>query len=192
LIVFAGGLREKKGVRQLVQALPKVVKDSHRAHLRIYGADTQDRATGQSFLELLKDEIEPTVRSKVEFCGAVPHRELPVINASASVLVYPSWMETQGIVVIEGMASACPVIASQTGPGPELIQDGYDGLLCDPYSPDSIAEKITLLLGNPALRSQLSANARAKAEKQFSVAVLFEKNLAFYRKCLETSQGVFA
>lgn len=186
LIVFTGGLREKKGIRQLIQAMSKVIEKKPCARLWIHGADTKDH-TGQSFLHRLEKEIDPAIASHIEFRGAVPHNDLPRINAQASVLVYPSWMETQGIVVIEGMASRRPVIASQTGPGPELITDGLDGLLCDPYSPKSIAEKIILLLKDSELREKLADNARNKAEELFSVDMLVEKNLAFYEACLAQS-----
>lgn len=187
LIIFTGGLREKKGIRQLLQAMPKVIEEYPSARLWIHGADTKDRQTGQSFLQRLKDEIEPAITPFIEFRGEVPHAELPKINALAGVLVYPSWMETQGIVVIEGMASGKPVIASRTGPGPELITDSQDGLLCDPHSPESIAEKIVLLLKDPDLRQRLSINARRKAESSFSMDVLVQKNLAFYDACLMRS-----
>jgi glycosyltransferase involved in cell wall biosynthesis len=184
LIVFTGGLREKKGVRQLLQAMPKIVEKYSSACLKLYGADINDRLTGLSFLHTLKNEIGPSMVSRIEFCGAVPHDDLPQINAFASVLVYPSWMETQGIVVIEGMASGKPVIASRTGPSPELITDGQDGLLCDPYSPESIAEKVLYLLGNPAMRGTLAINARKKVVANFSNEVIIPKNLAFYETCL--------
>lgn len=183
-IVFAGGLREKKGIFQLIQAMPKVVEKYPAARLLVYGADSVDRRTGKSVLETLRREITPELSQHVAFCGPVQNHELPAINAQASVLVYPSWMETQGIVVIEGMASGKAVVASQTGPGPELITDGEHGLLCDPYSPDSIAEKILLLLQNPDLRQELGRNARARAEREFSVDVLIQKNIDFYQRCL--------
>jgi glycosyltransferase involved in cell wall biosynthesis len=187
LLVFTGGLREKKGIRQLLAAMPLVLEKYPAAHLQIYGPDQKDRVTGQSFLEILRKEVDPGIASHIEFCGVAPHADLPKINALASVLVYPSWMETQGIVVIEGMASGRPVITSQTGPGPELITDGQDGLLCDPHSPESIAEKILLLLKDPVLRKRLSTNARSKAEISFSMDVLMQKNLAFYDACLVRS-----
>lgn len=183
-IVFAGGLREKKGIFQLMQAMPKVLEGYPAAQLLVYGADTVDRRTGKSVLKMLQTELNPKVAQQVSFFGPVPNHDLPAINAQASVLVYPSWMETQGIVVIEGMASGRAVVASQTGPGPELITDGQDGLLCDPHSSDSIAEKILLFLQNPDLRQRLGHNARAKAEHEFSIDVLIQKNIDFYHRCL--------
>jgi len=183
-IVFAGGLREKKGIFQLIQAMPKVLESHPAARLLVYGADTVDRRTGKSVLEMLQGELNPKLAQQISFCGPVPNHELPAINAKASVLVYPSWMETQGIVVIEGMASGKAVVASQTGPGPELITDGQDGLLCDPHSSDSIAEKILLLLQDPELRQRLGQNARAKAEREFSIDIMIQKNIDFYHRCL--------
>jgi glycosyltransferase involved in cell wall biosynthesis len=184
LIVFTGGLREKKGIRQLLQAMPKIVEKYPSVHLWIHGADTKDRLTGQSFLQVLKKEINPAIASQIEFRGVVSHNNLPEINACASVLVYPSWMETQGIVVIEGMSSAKPVVASQTGPGPELIEDGVSGVLCDPHNPDSIADALIHFIGNREIRTIVGKNARERAKELFSLDVLIPRNIKFYEDCL--------
>jgi len=184
LIVFTGGLRKKKGIIQLLLAMPKVFEEYPFAHLRIYGADTKDRLTNQSFLQILKNEIEPAIASKIEFRGAVPHDDLPRINALASVLVYPSWMETQGIVVIEGMASGKPVVASQTGPGRELIEDGISGLLCNPHDPDSIADSLKHFMSDRKIRTIVGSNARKRAKELFSLDVLIPRNIKFYEDCL--------
>lgn len=184
LMVFAGGLREKKGIRQLLQAMPRVVEGHPSAHLWIHGADTKDRRTRQSFLQLLEREMSPGISNHIAFRGAVAHDELPKINALACVLVYPSWMETQGIVVVEGMASGKAVVASQTGPGPELIENGVSGVFCDPHDPDSIADSLIQLIANPEMRASLGKNARKRAEQLFSLDVLIPRNIKFYEECL--------
>jgi glycosyltransferase involved in cell wall biosynthesis len=132
----------------------------------------------------IKKKVPQEILTHINFRGLVRHEDLPTINASACILAYPSWMETQGIVVIEGMASGKPVIASSTGPGPELIDDGINGFLCDPFSPESIAEKIILLLENEELRKEIAKRGRIRALSHFSVNVLVEKNIEFYEKCL--------
>lgn len=186
LIIFTGGLREKKGIRQLIQAMPAIIEKCATAQLWIHGGDTHHPQTGQSFLDILKKEITPLVADHIHFRGIVAHESLPQINAQAELLVYPSWMETQGIVVIEGMAGQKAVLASQTGPGPELITPGVDGLLCDPYDPASIAEQAIRVLGDPTLSRELGFKARHKAVTQFSIATLLEKNLCFYHSCLNS------
>jgi glycosyltransferase involved in cell wall biosynthesis len=76
------------------------------------------------------------------------------------------------------------VVASNVGPIPEIIEDGINGLLCNPHDPHSIAEKIILALSGADLRRRLGAAARQKAQAEFSVDVLVKKNLDFYERCV--------
>jgi glycosyltransferase involved in cell wall biosynthesis len=76
------------------------------------------------------------------------------------------------------------VIASQMGPGPELIEDGISGVLVNPKDPDAIADALYELLGNPQMRTILGSRARERAEALFSNDVLIPRNLAFYQDCL--------
>jgi glycosyltransferase involved in cell wall biosynthesis len=128
--------------------------------------------------------VTPEMGGHIEFCGPVSHEKLPEINARASVLVYPSWMETQGIVVVEGMASGKAVISGRNGPGPELIEDGLSGVLCDPHHPDSIADALIQLLLNPEMRTVMGRRARQRAMELFSNEVLIPRNFKFYEDCL--------
>jgi glycosyltransferase involved in cell wall biosynthesis len=183
-ILFVGTVTEKKGIRQLVLAMSAIREAISNAHLYVVGRDSIDKETCNSYTERLKNNIPSKLKASIQFIGPVQNVEVKDWIARCQVCVYPSHMEAQPIVVIEAMASGKAVVASKTGPGPELIENGVDGLLCDPYSPDSIAEKVILLLGDPVLRNELSVNARKKAEAQFSIDVLIDKNIEFYKKCL--------
>lgn len=185
LIVFTGTLCEKKGVRQLLHALPRIVARVPHARLLIVGRDTVDPVTGASFRSRLERSIEPGLRSHVEFRDFVENHHLPQTLARASVCAYPSHIEAQGIVIVEGMAMGKAVVTGGTGPGPELIEDDISGMLCDPHDADSIAEKVVGLLENPQLRRQIGARARLRAVSKFSVETLVGRNADFYKRCVE-------
>ncbi|MGH9939834.1 MAG: glycosyltransferase family 4 protein, partial [Blastocatellia bacterium] len=185
LIVFTGTLCEKKGVRQLIQALPRIVAEVPRARMLIIGRDSVDPLTGGSFKSSLKSSIQPALKPRVEFRNFVENHLLPEILARASVCVYPSHMEAQGIVIVEGMAMGKAVVASKTGPGPEMVEDDISGLLCDPHDPDSIAAKVIGLLKDSQFRRQLGARARLRAVSKFSVETVAGRNVEFYKRCVE-------
>jgi glycosyltransferase involved in cell wall biosynthesis len=184
-IVFVGTLCEKKGIRQLVQAMPEILAAVPHAHLVACGRDYPDQATGRSFKELLESIISPAVCSRIVFKDHVNNEHLPQELASAEILVYPSHMEAQGIVIVEGMAMGRPVVATQTGPGPELIEPGISGLLCNPHDPRSIAESVIQVLKDRNLANQLGTAARNRAVAEFSLEKLVVKNENFYRRCIE-------
>lgn len=184
LIVFAGTIIEKKGIRQLVQAMPQIIEAVSQARLEAAGGDTRDPSTGASFTEQLRALVPENLRDRVVFKGVVPHAELPQMMARAAVCVYPSHMEALPLAWLEGLAMGKAVVASQTGPGPEVIEDGVTGLLCDPHDPASIAQQLVRVLADDELRKRLGKAARLSAEKKFAVEILVDRNEAFYQDCL--------
>jgi len=183
-IIFVGTLIEKKGIRQLLEAMPAVCKRFPEAHLEICGNDTIDPKTGGSFRTQLESAIPVALRSRIHFRGGVPRDELPALMASASLCLYPSHMEAMPIAWIEGLAMAKAVLASRTGPGSEVITHGEDGLLCNPHDPASIADGIMQALGDTGLRQRLGAAGRRRAERAHALSPLVEHNIASYERCL--------
>ncbi|MGD9901847.1 MAG: glycosyltransferase family 4 protein [Vicinamibacterales bacterium] len=189
LIVFVGTLCEKKGVRQLVLALPKVVAAVPEARLQLIGRDTVDRASGVSFAERLRGLLPPELAARLEFTGHLGRAEVVRRLAQADVAAFPSHMESQGLVIVEAMAGGKAVVTSRTGPGPEIVEHGLSGLLCDPHDPTSIADQLISLLTNPALKHALGRAARQRAADVFSEAALYPRAESFYRRCADASRG---
>lgn len=185
LIVYVGTLIEKKGIRQLLQAMPAVCERFPEAHLEICGNDTVDPRTGVSFRARLEALIPESLRPRIRFRGAVPRTSLPPLMASASVCVYPSHLEAMPIAWIEGLAMGKAVLASRTGPGDEVITAGEDGLLCNPHLPASIAEGLMQALADPNLRRRLGAAARRRAERYHALSPLVDRNASVYQQFLK-------
>jgi glycosyltransferase involved in cell wall biosynthesis len=185
LIVFAGTVTEKKGVANLIAALPEIVRRVPAARLLIAGRDTTDPVEGGSYTARLQRSIPAECKDHVEFLGSVPHTELPEVLARASVCVYPSHMEAMPLTWLEGLAMGKAVVGSRIGPAPEVIEDEVTGLLCTPHDPSAIADSVVRVLKDPALRMRLGAQARDRAVKLFSIDRLIAANEAFYSRCLE-------
>jgi glycosyltransferase involved in cell wall biosynthesis len=185
-VMFVGTVCEKKGIRQLIDAMPAVSARIPRAHLWVVGRDGRDEGTGGSYVSLLREHMSPDVARLVHFAGSVGNDDLPALLATADVCAYPSHMESQGIAIIEGMAMGKAVIANSTGPGPEIIEHGVSGLLCDPHDPSSIADAVSSALADGALRSRLGERARARTKQEFSIAEVVTRNEDFFQRCLTT------
>ena len=183
LIVYVGTIIEKKGIRQLLEAMPLVLKQHPSARLVAYGNDTADPATGESFTEILRSRIPPEAQGRIEFAGPVRRDLLPGLIAKASICVYPSHMEALPIAWVEGLAMGKAVVASETGPGPEVLEHGVSGLLCDPHDPAAIAAALLRFLRDRDLRIRFGRAARDRAEKLFALERLVDENVAFYRRC---------
>lgn len=188
LIAFVGTLCEKKGIRQLVQAMPEIRAAVPEACLVAFGRDTKDPASGSSYRKALEAALLPEVRGRVSFPDHMDNFQLPHELARAQVLVYPSHLEAHPVAWLEGLAMGKPVVASDTGPGPEVIEDGVSGLLCNPRDPHAIAESVIRVLRNGPLADRLGAAARQRALQEFSVDRLVGRNEDFYRRCVEAGR----
>jgi len=181
-IVFVGTVCEKKGIRQLIQAFPLVKKEFPDATLEIYGRDWFF-PDGSSYMQMLKEKeiIQLGELAKdIYFIGVISYETIPRVYAAASVCVFPSHMETQGLVAQEAMAMEKAVVFTKLGPGPEIIKDYETGLLCDPHNPSAIAEKIIWIFDNKSKVQQLALEARKDILERFDIKKIVEKNIQFY------------
>lgn len=188
-LVFAGTVCEKKGSRQLVQAFGLVWKQFPQATLEMYGRDWQ-YPDGSSYIEMLqREELSKLgeAAAHIHFHGTIAHTEIPKKYAEAEVCVFPSHMETQGLVAPEAMVMEKTVVFTKLGPGPETITDGETGLLCDPYNPEDIARQIIWALQHPEATKQMQQKGAAFAQKKYALIPIIEKNIAFYQTLLAES-----
>lgn len=180
-IAFVGTVCEKKGIRQLVAAMPAILAAHPDARLLVAGRDWVD-AEG-SFRARLEAGLDPATAAHVDFLGPVDHDDVPALLARASVCAYPSHMEAMPLAWLEGLAMGRAVVAGDIGPAPEVVEDGVTGVLCDPHDPAAIAEAVIGLLDDPARRARLGAAARARTEAASSITALVRRNEAWYERC---------
>ncbi len=183
LLVFTGTVTERKGICQLIEAMPAIVAAVPSAHLEVYGGEAVP-APVPALAKVLSESLSPEIAGRVIWKGRVARDTLPEALRRASVCVYPSHIEAMPIGWLEGLATGKAVVASKTGPGPEIIDDGITGLLCDPSDPSSIAEKVIRLLKNRDERRRLGAAARKLCVERYSLPALVERNIEYYRGLL--------
>ncbi len=133
VILSVAELHERKGLKHLIKALPKVLAKNANVRLVIAG----DGPHKKDLIKLINDE---KLSGYVRLLG---HRkDIPQIMASSDVFVLPSEKEAFGLVLLEAMTAKLPIVASNVGGIPEIIQDGINGDLVDPFNHDVMAEKI--------------------------------------------------
>jgi glycosyltransferase involved in cell wall biosynthesis len=104
---------------------------------------------------------------------------------ACDIFVFPSLYEGLGIALIEAMAAGCVCVATNTGPIPEVIQNGKDGILVPTADPDALARAVCDLLGDPVRRSQLSAAAKQTAFSKFQPKQQAEQLTRIYESVLD-------
>jgi glycosyltransferase involved in cell wall biosynthesis len=94
-------------------------------------------------------------------------------------------METQGLVAPEAMAMEKLVVFTNQGPGPETITNLENGLLCNPFSPLDIADKICWAFSNEEKVDVICKNARKSVLDKYAAALIVQKNIDFYTKLIQ-------
>ncbi|MEP1954428.1 MAG: glycosyltransferase family 4 protein, partial [Algoriphagus sp.] len=117
----------------------------------------------------------------ITFLGPVDNQKLPAYIEEAELCIYPSHMEAMPLAWIEVLSMGKSFLASNVGPGPEVVTDGVTGRLCDPYSPEDIAQKAIQMLANPEESRKFGQKAREDVLKRFDIKVLVEQNIKFYQ-----------
>lgn len=182
-VLFVGTVCEKKGVRQLILSLQYLIDKYPDIHLNIAGRDWYNKEI-PSYIGKLQKEMPVDLLQHVTFLGPVEHNDIPKLIETAQICVYPSLMESFGIAWIEALAMGKPLVGSKIGPAYEIFKDGETGLLCDPYSPESVAEKISYYFENELLAVEIGSKARKDIINRFSVDNLVQENIVFYKSCL--------
>lgn len=181
-LFFAGSLAEKKGIRQLIQAMPLIKDKVLNVQLVIAGRDTKVRNTNTSYLSILKKEVTPDIENCITFLGAIPNVTLPQEIEKSEVCVYPSHMEAMPLAWIEVMSMAKPFVASNLGPGHEVVKNNETGLLCNPLNINELAEKVIWMLENKEEAKQIGKNAREYALKFFKLEDIIQQNILFFQR----------
>lgn len=182
-IVFVNSLNPKKGIEQLLDAFNEIAPRRRAARLTVIGEDTQHRHSG-SYLSELRERIRPELRDRVEFTGRLPREEVVPWLRRAAIACYPSHMETFGIAALEAMSVGRPTIFTKLGPGPEIVEDGVTGFLCDPRSATDIARCLRHLLDDPAYAESLGRAAREKVLAHFDKRHWIPRNIAFFERVI--------
>lgn len=181
-VVFSGTLTHKKGVISLIRAWRSVYAQQSRARLHLFGKDTI--YNNGSMREYLTSILTDEERLSVVFHGHVSRQTLFRMFRTARAAVFPSYSEAYGIAPFEAMAWGCATIFTKRPPGPELIDDGINGLLVDPDEPDEIADAILRLLQDDTLAQRLGEAGRKLVEAKYSVEAVLPQNIRFYKKCI--------
>lgn len=174
ILLFVGRITKAKGLRILINALPKVKKEFNRElKLIVIGGDVSgvmhSEQEEKEKRKLKETMSEHGLEEDVIFLGPKERHELPYYYSLADVCVVPSLYETFGLVAVEAMACGVPVVASKVGGLKHTIKEEYSGLHFVPGRADSLAETLLEILQDPSMLKEMRSHARKRAAEQFGL-----------------------
>jgi len=178
VILYTGRLLAMKGMGTLIEAIREILKRARENELLIVFAGPGDRANYLKKLKGMKGE------SCCLFTGPLPRKFVTALMMIAELVVLPSFTENFPYTILESMACGTPVIASNVGGIPEIIENKYNGVLVEPGSPIALVNAIIGLLEDRRLRNLMGRRARETVIRNFSWKVNLNKYLEVYRGTL--------
>jgi glycosyltransferase involved in cell wall biosynthesis len=177
-----------KGVHVSVAAMPLVIEKFPTATLVI--TDTDQIIDWIRELRDYKEQILYSIERKRLSQNIIPHSfdyfDLPRAYALADLVIYPTTGEEPfGLVPLEAMACARPVIVSRSGGLVESVVDGVTGYIIEKDRPDQLADRMIRLLSNSDLRRRMGAAGRNYVEQHFSRQRMTKQTVELYALALE-------
>lgn len=171
--VYFGKVSREKGLLTLVQAM----KEIKTSKLLIIGE-------GELKKDLEKYILQENIAG-IKFLGHIKGERLKTTIRNSQLAILPSeWYENCPASILEAFALGKPVIGSNIGGIPELIEDGVDGFLFEPGNAEELSEKIAYLISQPRLREEMGKNAQKKMEEKYNPEVYYQRLMGVYQKLL--------
>lgn len=165
-LLFVGRMVEKKGLRDLIQALPIILEKFPETTTNIVGFGPEEHACRALALNL-------GISNKVRFLGALPQSQLPDLYRRATALVAPFLIaqsgdqEGLGLVMVEAIGCHCPVVTTRIPAVQEVFDGNWPPFMALPQSPQSLAEQVVKLMDEPASALQWVTALREEIYQRF-------------------------
>lgn len=179
LVGNVGRLAPQKGQRHLVAAMPILLEQVPSAHLAIVGGG----------------DLEPYLRGLAQDAGVSdsvhvlgPRRDVPAFMHAIDTFAMPSIWEGFGIVLLEAMAAARPVVASRVATIPEVVADGETGRLVPPGDAAALADALIWMATEPDEAAAMGIAGRERLRREFSLQKMVGDTETLYQELLESTQ----
>jgi len=180
-LLFAGRLVRIKGIETAIEAVARVnstAVEGDRYQLTIVGS-VQDSA----YMSHLRSMVEATGRAELfEFLPTVPESDLVALFKEHDAYLFPSLYEPFSLTLIHAMQSGIPVIASDAGGNPEIVEDGVTGILFERGDAKALSGAILKLFAHEELRREISIAGRERAQN-FSFAHMIDGMESYLSQC---------
>jgi glycogen synthase len=178
IVLYTGRFVERKGVRELLAAIPDVLERAPQTRFVLAGGHRHCSGAEMEHW-WLPPELH-RLRSQIHFTGWLTPEQLSNWYAAADVLVVPSWYEPFGMVILEGMLYGLPIVAAEVGGPAEILEHELTGILCPPKNVESLGRAILRFVRNHDLRQRIGITAANEVRRNWLWPHIVEKMRSIY------------
>lgn len=186
VVTYVGrGMEPYRGFPQFMEAVALLQQRRPDCHVVVVGQERvaygKSHPSGKSYKEVMLETL-PLDLSRLHFTGLLPYSDYLQVLQASSVHVYLTRPFVLSWSMLESLSCGCLLVASDTPPVRELIEDGVNGLLVDFFSPDAICDGIEKALDNPKKMTKLRTQARETILKNYDLAKLLPEHIEWLKE----------
>lgn len=187
VVFFIGRLERRKGIDSIIASIPRLMEQYPNLEFRLAGdCNIVDDVIGGTYKnKLLEENKGAKWLKRVHFLGKISDEEKEQEFADCDVFVSPSLYESFGIIFIEAMRYAKPVIGCNVGGMKEVVSNGETGLLCEPGNAESFAACLDQLLGDASLRRSMGQAGLERLNRMFTEENMCDGALEIYGEMID-------
>jgi len=178
-VLSVGRLYARKGLFALIESIPAVVRKFRNVKFIISGKGQSDEMK-----KLVRHATRLSVKDHIFFTGYFPDSKLPKLYQAADVFAFSTFYENLPFAVLEALSSGLPVVTTNVGGIPEMIESGKNGFLVQPFNSKELSEKILYFIEHPAESSEMGLQARRTILERFDWRLIVKKVLKVYDEAL--------
>ncbi len=166
LVLLVGGELILKGIPFALSAINEVKKVIPSAKLMIVGMNSKNKARIASTIKTLNNQKD------VILVNRIPNEQMALFYAASDIVILPSFFENFPVSLLEAMACAKPIVASQVGGIPELVKNYENGMLVESGDLSEWTKAIIYLFQNPSERRRMGEKGRKTVEDKYDWKII--------------------
>lgn len=176
-IIHVGRVSYEKNIDHTIKAFSLIAKKHKNIEYQIIGD-----GPALNFLKRLSKRLK--LKDKITFSGKIPNNKLPKYYKKADIFITASTMETQGLVILEAMASGLPIVGVSKFAIPDIVKNGLNGFIVEPTDIKGMANYVDILVKNPKIVEFFGKNG-AKIAKQHDLKKTVNKLEKTYKRLIK-------
>ena len=178
-VLFVGRLEDRKGTKYLLKAIPVVLQMCSNVSFTFIGKDFENNHQRR-----FEEETQNIFKDKVFFLGFVDDDDLKDYYRDCDIFVVPSLSESFGLIFVEAMSWAKPVIACDVCGISDVVKHFESGILVRPKNEYQLAEALAKLINDKDLRQEMGRRGREICEQKFEINFMVQNMVSIYLKHL--------
>jgi glycosyltransferase involved in cell wall biosynthesis len=177
VILFFGLIRPYKGLITLIEAMSDIVSNIPEAHLLIAGKSHENFDVYEEAIQ--RYGIASKVSSRIDF---IPDDQVPVFFSASDVLCLPYKETSQSAVLLNAFGFGMPVVVTDVGGLPDMVEEGQNGYIVPPNNPPALANALTELCTDDHRLQQFSEHSLYLAREKYSWEAVARQTADLYRQ----------